>query len=120
MNDTYVFRIQDKKGRGPFKPGLSSRWVEERDDQENLVPWFMEFGMIHEMIMHGCFGGSACETLEQLKRWFTQSEYQKLLKLKYRCVRLPVGRILAKSDIQLFVESAVPFNKKAEVIELYN
>ena len=35
-----VYRVQDADGRGPFKPGFSHQWVEERADHENLLPWF--------------------------------------------------------------------------------
>jgi hypothetical protein len=45
----FVYRIQDKKGRGPYRPGFSSQWVEDRDDHDNLFPWYQEFGPIHQI-----------------------------------------------------------------------
>ena len=39
-----IYRVQDAQGRGPWKPGFSHRWVEDRPDHYNLPPWFVEFG----------------------------------------------------------------------------
>lgn len=118
-NSCEVFRVQDKDGRGPWKPGFSHQWVEDREDHNNLKPWFLEFGDVRRLAICGMSLGSGCRTLEQLQRWFTHSEYKTLLKLGYRAVRIKVGRILASSDIQCFFERSKPLNEDAEEIELY-
>ena len=114
-----VYRVQDKDGRGPWKPGFSAVWCEDREDHENLLPWYSEFGAVHEKAIYGMTVGSACRTLKQLRRWFTESEYKTLKKHGYRCVKLQVGRVIAESEIQLFVERSRAFNRGAKTINLY-
>jgi hypothetical protein len=114
-----VFRVQDKDGRGPFKPGFSSTWVEDRDDHDNLVPWFVEMGRVDLQMIAGMSGGTACRTLEQLRRWFTPSEYKTLRRHGYQAVRLEAGRIIGESSIQLFFERCRPLREGATPVELY-
>lgn len=118
MSET-VYRIQDSDGRGPWKPGFSHRWVEDREDHANLVPWYSEFGPVHQRAIIGMALGSGCRTLNQLRRWFTASEYATLLRLGYRAVRLDAGRILAESEIQCVFERAKPLREDVEEVELY-
>lgn len=114
-----VYRIQDKDGRGPFKPGFSKEWVIDRPDLDNLPPWFIEFGRLDKQVLSGETSGSACRDTEQLRRWFTKPEYKKLKKLGYKAVKMEVNRIIAESDIQCFIGRAKPFNESIEVIKLY-
>lgn len=114
-----IYRIQDKDGRGPWKPGFSSKWVEDREDHEKLLPWYVEFGPVHERLLFGEVGGSGCLTLKQLRRWFTASEYETLKKFGYYAVKMEVGRILAESDIQCVFGRAKPLNKDVEGVILY-
>jgi len=99
MKKETVYRIQDKDGRGPFKPGFSHRWVQSRDDHENLVPWFVEFGPIHKTICTFEVAGTGCESIKQLRRWFTKKEYKRLRGYGYMAVKMDVDRILASSEI---------------------
>ncbi len=114
-----VFRVQDRDGRGPWKPGFSRRWVEHRPDHDNLPPWFYEFGDVRRRAIFGAYLGCGCRTLEQLRRWITQSEYATLAGHGYRAVRLEVGRILAESSVQCVFERAAPLRDGAEGVELY-
>lgn len=113
------FRIQDNEGRGPFRPGFSHRWVEERQDHENLLPWMVEIGPVHRRALSGEHIGSACETLSQLQRWFTESEYRTLLGLGYQCVSISGARVLGRSDTQCVIASVKPFRTVASAIPLY-
>ncbi len=117
-----VFRIQDKDGRGPWKPGFSICWVEDRQEEEYaaLLPWPVEFGRapLNKRIV-GMHMGCGCRTLEQMRRWFTPTEYAKLLGYGYHAVKLEAGRILAESDIQCVFERAKPLRDGIEVLELY-
>ena len=113
-----VFRVQDKDGRGPWKPGFSHKWVEDRKDHDNLVPWYVEFGRVDLQGIAGMTMGSACTSLEQLRRWFFPSEYKKLLSLGYQAVQLEAS-VLAESEVQCFVQRAKPFNIKSYPVALY-
>lgn len=115
----YVFRVQDKTGRGPFVPGFSSQWVISRPDHDNLRPWFEEFGRVDREVLDGCTSGSACKTIDQLRRWFTKQEYKKLKKFGYKAYKVKVSRVIAESDIQCFVSKLSPFCDGAKAIALY-
>lgn len=114
-----VYRVQDSEGRGPFKPGFSKLWVQTRTDHENLQPWFIEFGRIDRDVLTGETSGSACRSIEQLRRWFTKGEYRKLKKYGYKAVKMNVDRIIAESTIQCFVGRAKPFFEKTKKVKLY-
>lgn len=114
-----VFRIQDKEGRGPWKPGFSHKWVKLRPDHDNILPWYVEMGRVDLHLLPGEQGLCACETIKQLRRWFTKSEYKKLCRFGYNAVIIEVDTIIAKSDTQLFCGVRNLLNKKAEIIRLY-
>lgn len=119
MSDV-IYRVQDAQGRGPWKPGLSHKWVEDRADHENLVPWINEFGAIHKKAIYGMSIGCGCLTLEQLRRWFTPSEYRTLKGLGYAAVTMIPGSILAQSKIQCVFQRVKPLNQDVIPIELYD
>ena len=105
---SFVYRVQDADGRGPWKPGFSQVWFEDRTDEEYaaLAPWPMEVLMEIRKAARGKSVGFACENLDQLRRWFTPSEYKTLLRYGYRAVKLEVDAVLARSETQCaFVRS---------------
>ena len=114
-----VFRVQDKDGRGPFRPGFSQKWVILRKDHDNLIPWYEEFGRVDQKLLDGEHGGSACRNIRQLRRWFTKREYKKLREFGYRAVGLDVDRIIAESGVQVFIGSSQQFKVKPTYIRLY-
>lgn len=118
-----VFRVQDNDGRGPWKPGFSICWVDDRPEEEYaaLVPWTVEFGRepLQKRII-GMHIGCGCRTLGQLRRWFTPREYSKLLRYGYQAVGMQAGRILAESKIQCVFERAKPLHEDIEAVELYS
>lgn len=114
-----IYRVQDKDGRGPWKPGFSHRWVEDRDDHDNLIAWPIELGNALAGRRNGMHVGCGCQTLEQLRRWFTASEYSTLLGLGYWAVQLEVNRVLAQSQTQCVFERSGPLRQGVVKIELY-
>ena len=114
-----VYRVQDAHGRGPWRPGFSHRWVEGREDHIVLKSWIEEFPDLRMIAAPSTHCGCGCETLEQLRRWFTESEYQTLLGLGYRCVRLDIDRILASGPTQCVFVRHRALRKGATVINLY-
>lgn len=115
-----IFRVQDKEGRGPWRPGFSHKWVEDRDDHDNLVPWLHEFGRVDGTAIYGMAIGCGCLTLDQLRRWFTESEYRTLQRYGYHAVKMQVGRVLAASELQCVFERAKPLRCDVERVELYS
>lgn len=113
-----VYRIQDADGRGPFKPGFSKRWVIERDDQENLMPWIIEMPNVLSL-SSGWPLGCGCRTIDQLKRWFTRKEYRKLVSLGYRAVQISGVRVLGESATQCVFECQTRLSEAGAEIKLY-
>lgn len=118
---TRIYRIQDKDGRGPWKPGFSHVWVEQRDDHANLMPSFIEFGQAHiqEIKLLKLHSGVGCLTVEQLKRWFTESEYRTLQLFGYNSVVIKADRLLEQSDRQCVFARSKPLRKSVTVFNLY-
>lgn len=114
----YVYRIQDKQGRGPFRSGLTMKWLEK---DKNLPPYYFEFPDLdlHAETNPNDFVGCACLHMEQLRKWFTPNEYQTLAKLGFKAVRLEVDQILRQSENQCVFSRAKRFNKNAVVMTLY-
>lgn len=114
-----VYRVQDRDGRGPWKPGFSRHWVEDRDDLDHLPPWTHELPNALQKRIVGMHLGCGCQTLEQLRRWFTPGEYATLRRHGYLAVKMKVGRILAASRTQCVFERAKPLYEDFETVELY-
>jgi hypothetical protein len=117
-----IYRIQDKDGRGPFKPGFSDRWLcDKRSDDEYraLVPWTEEFDDLKLIHMPGIHYGCGCRSIEQLKRWFKPGEYKTLLGFGYQAVKIGVEAVLAESKIQLIFRRSRPLNENVKEIVLY-
>jgi len=79
----------------------------------------MQFGNVLRLSIVGMNLGCGCRTLEQLRRWFTPTEYATLHRFGYCAVKMEVGRILAESDIQCVFERAKPLREGVEPVELY-
>lgn len=118
-----VYRIQDEYGRGPWRPGFSLKWVEDRNDLDNLLPWFREFINesidIRPLIIPRMILGCGCLTIQQLQRWITPIEYGRLLNFGFKAVALEAD-VLAQSDIQCVFQRTEPLNKNYLVIQLYS
>lgn len=114
-----VYRIQDLQGRGPFKPGFSHRWVEDREDHENLIPWPVQFPHILRNLKYYKHVACSCETVEQLKRWFNPNEYRRLQIYGYEAVTMQVDQILGRSDIQCVIERRRPLRENVVGFQLY-
>lgn len=100
-----VYRIQDREGRGPFRPGMSKFWASEgfEDGIKPLPTFAEEFGpdIVDRLGRPGEWFGSAVRTREDINRWFSKAERERLHTLGYKLVRLSVDRILAESENQL-------------------
>jgi len=120
-NPIILYRIQDKEGRGPFEPGFSNLWVEDRVDYANLKGLFIDFPCFWEKIKgrDNKYFGCACSTPEKLQRWFTQGEYEKLISFGYKAVKLVAHEIIAESDTQSFIQRNIPFSEKTISFNLY-
>ena len=105
-----IYRVQDKDGRGPFKPGFTKLWLQV---EKELTSWIEEFGkQIINDVKPDEYIGSGVDKIEKINLWFTNQELIFLKLLGYNLVLMKVNRILAKSDIQLVFTRNRPLNKK--------
>jgi hypothetical protein len=119
--EIHVYRVQDRYGRGPWKPGFSHRWSDPElaPGQEELLPVYEEFGLdvFHRLGRANEFYGTAVRSPEALCRWFSASEQCRLSALGYSAVSLGVDRILAESKHQLVFARREPLRIGALVIQ---
>ena len=105
---TTVYRIQDDQGRGPYRPGFSHRWEDPDAPTASRQPFFFEFPDLDLNRLVPGKSGCAFRTMEQLLRWFTPFERQKLASLGYSVVSMEADEILAESEYQLVFTSRLP------------
>ena len=113
---TTIFRIQDKDGRGPFKPGFSAQWVDE--DGPSMPPDIMtEFGIdVFANVPSSMHAGCGFRTLGQLQLWLTSTEMRKLHGFGYRVVRMQVEIIVAESANQTVFARKRALRKGVKII----
>lgn len=106
--ETHPFcRVQDRFGRGPFKPGMPDRWR----DQDGLdFPAIQdEFGLSWlEEIPAGWHAGCAFRYITQAARWFSAAECARMAQLGYRMVTLVGCRVLRESAHQAIIVRPSP------------
>lgn len=125
--DDCIYRIQDADGRGPYKPGMSEKWTDKENwhykkFMTNLPPFMDEFGPsiideINELFeVEGGAFGCGFRTMEQLHKWFSKSEQQRLKTLGYHIVKIVPKKIIRSSDKQTVFWHQKPLNEVAELI----
>ncbi len=109
-----VFRVQDADGRGPFRPGMTVRWI---DADDKPPTWMAEFGddLIDRLGAAGEVFGSGVRTLASLERWFNGVERMRLADLGYRLVSVPGCRVLAESENQVVFGRVRPLSEGVQV-----
>lgn len=106
-----VFRIQDREGRGPFRPGFSKMWLDEDIGTRVMLPsWIEEFGteIASEAIAAGLSVFSAVRDIEQIRNWFSDTERQRLYQFGYFLVEVPNVRIIGESAHQVLCARELP------------
>jgi len=113
-----VYRVQDSDGRGPFKPGVTEKWLRENqpDELEPFpVPKILS-AMAGARFRHiGC----GCTALSQLRIWFTHGEYAMLLNLGYRAVEMWADEILLSDENQVLFSRKKTFKTATNYLKLY-
>lgn len=111
-----IYRIQDKDGRGPFKPGFTRTWLETIKD---LPAWHDEFGLdVLSNVNDDECCATGVRTQEALKIWFTKAERERLQILGYKPVMIPNVRVIAESPNQILFARKKPLNQNFKNIEL--
>jgi len=107
---TTLYRVQDKDGRGPFKPGFSHMWVAARGN--SLPPIYDELGIspvnLREIIPVGVHAGCACKSMDDLRKWFRRDELRRLSKFGYEIVPFSPDMVIAETDTQVLFGMRTP------------
>lgn len=121
MEETIVYRVQDRYGRGPWQPGLSMKWIEDRPQSEYaaLKPIMLEFPRLLGQLRDGFHFGCGCTSLEKLRRWIQPSEWRTLMRMGFRCYAIVPDRIVCESETQCVFESRIQLKKHRNRIQLY-
>ena len=118
-----VYRVQDKEGRGPFRPGFSQYWLDDDlGERVHLPCWSQEFGddLIQKNYRKRHHYGSAVTNVDLITIWFSPSELLRLYHWGYSVVSMEADRILAESTLQVVIERKRPFHKGVSSIPLAN
>lgn len=98
-----IWRIQGSNGRGPFKPGFTSKW--KGDIGLDLPPIYFEIGMtpqqMNAWLPFGPHYGVGCSSREQLYRWFNRGDRHRLMRLGYREIAFRPVKIIARTPNQV-------------------
>ena len=117
---TRVYRIQDKDGRGPWRPGLTRVWSDPEfgPGVENLLPWGVEFGLdlLARRGLPGEYYGCAVRKPAELRRWVSATERSRLAALGFSVVSVKADRILAESKNQIVFASRLPLARAAIIV----
>ena len=113
-----VYRIQNAKGSGPFCPGVTQKWIDEYiQDKWPDAPIAEQIKALQEKKDNEylCF---ACESIEDLRFWFSEGEYKKLKKLGYFAYYLEAN-IVRRFDYQSIVSTKRRLDKISIPFQLY-
>lgn len=116
-----IYRVQDRSGRGPWRPGFSSVWsdLELPEHWEQMVPACQKFG-IACMNKPRYHVGVGCKSIQKLRCWISKTEYARLLSLEFRAVKMAVDGIAAEDDFQCVFFRSLPLRRNVRKVHLYN
>ena len=112
-----IFRIQDKTGRGPWKPGFSHKWLDEEGPP--LPPAIYETvrnfqGIVTRANAKGMYLGCAVRE-GKLSEWISESEMARLKCYGYFLVNAGQCQILADDGMQVIIASKKPLRNLPRV-----
>lgn len=109
-----ILRIQDRRGRGPWKPGFSHKWVDSFRTS-HLPPIYDEAPHYMDIARpardEGMWVGCAVDGKESLLAWFTPMEIFRLYDFGYQIVDASSCDILLRTPTQLLIGSRENFNR---------
>jgi hypothetical protein len=113
LREAVVYRVQDRAGRGPFRPGLTDQWRDT--DGNNYPPIQLDFGTTWQAeVLPGWHCGCALRDVAAVARWFTAFECQRLHILGFNLVSIR-ARVLRESPHQMIVVRPLPLRFQAVV-----
>ena len=113
-----VYRVQDRDGRGPYRPGMTDRWGDpDGHDNPSIIDEFGRRMEWLEEVPAGYHCGCAFLSIDQVVRWFSPTECGRLSRLGYRLVGLRGCSLLRRSERQAIVIRSRPFRFAAREVQ---
>lgn len=110
MGREYIYRVQDREGRGPFRPGVTHVWADK--EGQPFPPSFTEHPKFKSVVRRahskGLHLGAAVIGLASLSRWFSTEELVRLDYLGYRIVDASACTVELSDNFQVLVSSPLP------------
>lgn len=121
-----IFRYQDDEGRGPFRPGMTERWLVDHESKpvglinergiDRVRHHVAAFSAMHPGVdFHYGFG---CASLNGLFRWFTSEERQKIAALGYHLVAMIADRAVCGNRSEILFARRRPLNQRAVILTI--
>lgn len=106
-----ILRVQDMSGRGPWRPGLSEKWVDAWRT-EHLPPIYQELpafaALVNNAHRDGFHIGCAARGKAGLLAWFSPMELFRLDDLGFHIVDASACEVLAETPNQIIIGSQQP------------
>lgn len=106
-----ILRVQDSKGRGPWRPGLSEKWVDSFRTSQNppIYEEYPEFVLkVREAHGRGLHIGCAARGRAGLLSWFSPMEIVRLSDMGFRVVDASACDVLHETPTQVLIASDRP------------
>lgn len=121
MSNQIVYRVQGPDGRGPWRPGFSRIWVRENPDM-SLRPIYVmhDRQQVKDIrLQPGWSIGCGCRSVDQLRRWFDQTEYAKLKLYRFGAYEVDVHEIIGEDENQIVFTRSRPLTEGVTEFNLY-
>jgi len=110
------YRIQNARGEGPFYPGITRKWIDESIDRPQ-APIQEQIKLLRNR-KEGEYYCSACETVDDLRFWFSEAEYKKLKKLGYFAYKVE-AELVGRFERQCLISSTKKLKKISISFQIY-
>ena len=110
-----LYRIQDREGRGPWRPGFSSQWIDPNKDDSLCPPMMQDFPefrrLINRAIGRGFLHYGCCVAgIAGVHRWFTPAEMNRLRGFGFELVDASALTVICESRSQIIGASRWPLS----------
>jgi hypothetical protein len=115
-----ILRVQDAEGRGPWKPGMSSKWIDMDRSESTLFPPIHDevedfYADVARWHRRGYHVGCAVDGIEMLKQWFNAKEMTTLRSMGYHVYDFSKADKVVTTPTQVVIASRVAFRKYPKV-----
>lgn len=108
-----IIRVQDRNGRGPYRPGFSHVWSDP--DGPVVLPWWTELGLdfeaAHAAMTTEFHNGCGFRTRGQLHAWFSDKELRALDRHGFCLAAVNADKVYAETPTQIVFGSVQPLSR---------